>query len=774
MRRLTSIIAAVAIAATGLTLSSSVASAAGGTAKTIRSTTTSPAAVPNASALRMERLEKSNTFLVVGRNTSVAGSNLHVWKMKEDLTFDNSFGAKDLGTDFSAPTSSNSVCASTNGTNCARLENFSVNENADTFSVVYVRQLKGSGTNSMADADVISVLTGKISTGAIIAQAKYLATNSGRQLTATNWSSYSTTDLATSVCNEAHGATINSSPLNYSWAMFWESFIRSDGAIVYSIDCQYSNIQNLSGPSAIKEYSSSIISVLKPSGNTFVKDTTFGTNGIVKLNNALTECGHSMVSSSSDNSVNSLTSTKTLFVAQNTSWPRTTTTPNYLQGNNNISSFDGCDNNPGNAATENISTFQANGKVKKTVSYPTGKNFFAMRWVIDSQGRWNAVATVRPIGGAPSPTQANAPVLIRLLPDGSLDATLGTTGMKELTGLPSTVTVNGTSITMYYSVDGLASTANTTYFTGFASSGFSNCGTQSGSYTSKIYPYYFSIETGLVTSYGTNGLGEASVTEISNAGTCGGESLGGAAFINSEGRPATVLQVAAIGSQAAGLVYTVWDAADGVISGGDGTSSSGGGRTDTKVYSKSLPAKTQEDTALQILTKKQAKDLDLRSTTPKVCVALTDSVLMVNTGKCTVQVIDEDTKQVLRTMRTTVTKTDQEVGSTLTTDDPIKFKQASTKLSKTALAQITELAGAAGAAKKVVIIGHSASLYEDSKFSYAISRDRANAVRAALVKAGVKASVIETVALSTNQPLTTKKTEAAQEKNRRVEVFILE
>jgi outer membrane protein OmpA-like peptidoglycan-associated protein len=144
---------------------------------------------------------------------------------------------------------------------------------------------------------------------------------------------------------------------------------------------------------------------------------------------------------------------------------------------------------------------------------------------------------------------------------------------------------------------------------------------------------------------------------------------------------------------------------------------------------------------------------------------------MVNNGRCIVRIIDEDTKKVLRTMTTTVKAAEVEAGSLLTTDEPIMFKMASARLSKAAQDQITELAKAAENASRVVVIGHSASLGDVSAYSYAISRDRANAVRAALVKAGVKAT-IEVVTLSYSQPISTKKTEASQAKNRRAEVYI--
>jgi outer membrane protein OmpA-like peptidoglycan-associated protein len=136
-----------------------------------------------------------------------------------------------------------------------------------------------------------------------------------------------------------------------------------------------------------------------------------------------------------------------------------------------------------------------------------------------------------------------------------------------------------------------------------------------------------------------------------------------------------------------------------------------------------------------------------------------------------VRIIDEDTKRVIRTMSTLVKKSEVDAGTTLTTDEPIYFRQASNRLSKNALAQVAELAEAAKDASRVVVIGHSASLGDVSAYSYAISRDRANAVRAALVKAGVKAT-IEIVTLSYSQPISTKKSETSQAKNRRAEVYI--
>jgi outer membrane protein OmpA-like peptidoglycan-associated protein len=527
---------------------------------------------------------------------------------------------------------------------------------------------------------------------------------------------------------------------------------------------------------AVKEYQGALIATIKPTNGSFAIDTSFGTNGYVKLSNPLTECSNTMPSMTSDTSITSVSSTKTALLSQVESYARVTTIPSWLNNMNvTVGSYEGC-YNTGNVSLTSVTlnSFTVSGKLKKAASFPVANRFYVMRWVIDPQGRWNSTVTLMPSGGNVMPS--STPTMIRLLADGSPDTGLGANGMKTLTGLPATVTVNGTSVRMNYSLSGLATTAKGNYFVGFATSGGTpSCSSNSGSYSTTVYPYYFSLESGLLTSYGTNGLGASYTYETNNTSNCssGDTSLGGTSYINSEGRPSRVGQLAAISSQTAGLAYVAWDAADGVIGGGDGTISaaSAAGRVDKKVYSTKLPTAAQPDSALTVLTAKQAEDLDIRTSTPKICIALTTSVMMVNPGRCVVRIIDEDTKKVLRTMTTTVKKADVQEGTTLTTDEPIMFKQASIKLSKQAQAQVAELAEAAKTASRVVIIGHSASLGEVSAYSYAISRDRANAVKAALVKAGVKVA-IEVVALSYNQPETTKKTEAAQAKNRRAEVFI--
>jgi outer membrane protein OmpA-like peptidoglycan-associated protein len=427
-----------------------------------------------------------------------------------------------------------------------------------------------------------------------------------------------------------------------------------------------------------------------------------------------------------------------------------------------------------------IISIQANGTIKNTVDLPTGFDYFISRWVIDPQGRWNASVRPMSMGGQQSPTPP-AVEFIRLLPDGTFDTSFGTNGIKAMPSLPSAVTVNGTSVNMNYSISGFAATATGILFTGFALafSGNPSCGSPPYANSSMTYyPYYVSSDTGLLTSYGNNGLGEPVSIEILGADRC---SPGGAvrtSYINSSGAHALFAQTRAIGAQAAGLTSATWLKADGVTSGGEGVGVAGvQGRTDNKVYSRKLPTRTQVETSLNVLTKKASRTQMLRTRTPKVCVALTQSVVLVKTGRCRIDIVNRASRRTVRSLSTWVSSKESAVGTTVTPNDPIRFAQVSRRLSRTARTQIAELAETASEARRVIIVGHSAGLTENRISNNRIALQRAAAVKAALraefKKAGVKVP-ISIVSVGPNAPLTTKKSNSAQARNRRVEVFILQ
>jgi outer membrane protein OmpA-like peptidoglycan-associated protein len=417
-----------------------------------------------------------------------------------------------------------------------------------------------------------------------------------------------------------------------------------------------------------------------------------------------------------------------------------------------------------------ILRISSTGVVTRTAVASAGDAFdarFSLR--LDAGGR--------PLMVGASYADTSKLVMARLKTDGTLDTSVFASGF---TSLPIGAAPAGAT-TVNATIMGIITSAEKVYIsvllTDQEKSSFSCNAT-----TPLAFGYrtaVLSYANGYTATFGTNGVSDRVTFNAPEKAIC--TFLSGGSSVANTGSPRIAY------TNGTSLFYTEWQRpsdATGGSEGGTGTGgytkdtggapssgeSSGATRTDKKIYKK-LPTTVQADTALKVLSAKDAKTLDIRTTTPRICVALTTSVLMVNNGRCIVRIIDEDTKKVLRTMTTTVKAAEVEAGSLLTTDEPIMFKMASARLSKAAQDQITELAKAAENASRVVVIGHSASLGDVSAYSYAISRDRANAVRAALVKAGVKAT-IEVVTLSYSQPISTKKTEASQAKNRRAEVYI--
>ena len=417
-----------------------------------------------------------------------------------------------------------------------------------------------------------------------------------------------------------------------------------------------------------------------------------------------------------------------------------------------------------------ILRISSTGVVTRTAVASAGDAFdarFSLR--LDAGGR--------PLMVGASYADTSKLVMARLKTDGTLDTSVFASGF---TSLPIGAAPAGAT-TVNATIMGIITSAEKVYIsvllTDQEKSSFSCNAT-----TPLAFGYrtaVLSYANGYTATFGTNGVSDRVTFNAPEKAIC--TFLSGGSSVANTGSPRIAY------TNGTSLFYTEWQRpsdATGGSEGGTGTGgytkdtggapssgeSSGATRTDKKIYKK-LPTTVQADTALKVLSAKDAKTLDIRTTTPRICVALTTSVLMVNNGRCIVRIIDEDTKKVLRTMTTTVKAAEVEAGSLLTTDEPIMFKMASARLSKAAQDQITELAKAAENASRVVVIGHSASLGDVSAYSYAISRDRANAVRAALVKAGVKAT-IEIVAMSYTQPEKTAKSEKSQAKNRRAEVYI--
>jgi outer membrane protein OmpA-like peptidoglycan-associated protein len=396
--------------------------------------------------------------------------------------------------------------------------------------------------------------------------------------------------------------------------------------------------------------------------------------------------------------------------------------------------------------------------------------------VIDPAGRWVSIASVT--NGSTTTYSA-----LRLNTNGTPDTTLGAGGLKALT-LPSTVTLGGVSRPVTFRLSGMITTTDEVFFAGYIGYGTypQNCN-QPGSYSTMTRPFIVSLKSaGLVTTFGSSGIGQE-YTVTGTTTSCGAFPTSLNTFISKTGAHFGL----AYGTSS--MKTVTWQPVPGVTGGGEGGTGTGGAtndtggkpftgasnglsRADTTVYKK-LPTSTGEDFAFRALSAAEAKTAELVSLTPKVCITFNRSVLTVNPGKCRVEVRDKATDEVLRKL-TTIVEEDgsSDEGSTADSIDPILFTEASAKLSKAARAQLKEIVEATESAGTILVVGHSASLTENSPSNWLISLNRARAVRAAMIKAGVKAP-IQVLALGSKAPVETKKTEKAQSQNRRVEIFIL-
>ena len=743
-------------------------------ASVIRGTQVGPASVPNATVDRAIRLARTGKFLIAGRDSTNANANVHLWRVNDDLTIDSSFAAIDMGSDFSLPTQAQSGCSMY----CFDFSNIIVNESVDRY-FLFSRRETSNPASSSDRRQLFTLITGKISTGEILTSTRMVDLNTNDN--ASDWSSLNAVSLALPACTAATGSSVNGSGLTYAYINGYSTTIRPDGSLVIPASCYYSNY-GYGGPpsSTVYEHQAQILIGLKQSGTTLASDTSFGTNGVSVLSNDTSICAEPVNTSMANNAL-SMNNLVDAYIPFNLSTaPRTTTVPQHMSSNG-VTAYNGCHDiwNSQNRSSRNV-VVNINGTVISDQAFPTGHQYRTSRWVIDPQGRWNTV--IRGFTSGMN-TQFTDTFFVRLTKQGAFDTTLGTNGMKNIQSLvPASVNVNGTSIRLNYSIMGFATTATGIMFTGFtaASSPSMTICDINNRYTTDVtrafYPYYLTPDEGLVTSYGTDGLGEP-VSIIYPAGSsCSGFSS--LQFITPQGQHALMAAPTQSGTQPAGLMLAKFGAAAGVTGGGDGSGevSASSGRTDTKVYSRKLPPKVQTNTTLNVLTKKASRTQSLRSRTPKICVATKQDIVMVKKGTCTVDVVVTASNRKVRSLTTKVQEADVEVGTTVTAEDPITFKRASVRLSAAAKAQIAEIATSASTAERIILVGHTALLTEATASNNFISLHRAARVKDALQAEFKKAGVtvpINIVSLGSQAPLTTKRTEASQSRNRRVDIYIV-
>ena len=196
--------------------------------------------------------------------------------------------------------------------------------------------------------------------------------------------------------------------------------------------------------------------------------------------------------------------------------------------------------------------------------------------------------------------------------------------------------------------------------------------------------------------------------------------------------------------------------------------------TDPTVY-RTAPKEVAGNSAIIVLTPIQNKVMDIVSKTPSVCLPNDDDLIFIDEGKCIAEVVNAKTRKALRTLRTTVVSDDiaeLQVGNEVAVLAPLYFIAGSFDFKPESLARLAKLKNRITNAGSVLVAGHSGILLGNTPENIKLAGERAKAAVKELKARGAKGpfSVASVGALD---PATTVKTQAAQEKNRRVVIVLI-
>ena len=194
----------------------------------------------------------------------------------------------------------------------------------------------------------------------------------------------------------------------------------------------------------------------------------------------------------------------------------------------------------------------------------------------------------------------------------------------------------------------------------------------------------------------------------------------------------------------------------------------------SKVWAK-LPAKAQTSTFLTVLSNDQAPTRRVASLTPVVCLGAKYDVVLLNAGRCTIQIKDSKSGRVIKSMTTLVSERargQKLIGTPVDPVGPLLFETGTTGLRAPALATIKSAKKAMSDATSILIVGHSGSALGNTPANQKLSVERAAQMRQLLVKGGVK-TPISTYGLGALDPVTDMVYEFAQKTNRRVAIYLI-
>ena len=196
--------------------------------------------------------------------------------------------------------------------------------------------------------------------------------------------------------------------------------------------------------------------------------------------------------------------------------------------------------------------------------------------------------------------------------------------------------------------------------------------------------------------------------------------------------------------------------------------------TDTKVY-QIAPKEVAGKSAIMVLSTAQNKIADVVSKTPSICLPSDNDLVFIDEGRCIAEVVNVKTRKVLRTLKTTVVADDiseLEVGNEIAILTPLYFVAGTFDLKAQSLSRLTKLKDRVTAAGSVLVAGHSGVLMGNTPENLKLAKERADATVKILKARGAKGPFAVT-SVGALDPVTKVKTQAAQEKNRRVVIVLI-
>lgn len=175
------------------------------------------------------------------------------------------------------------------------------------------------------------------------------------------------------------------------------------------------------------------------------------------------------------------------------------------------------------------------------------------------------------------------------------------------------------------------------------------------------------------------------------------------------------------------------------------------------------------------MTTAQAKKFFINPLTPKVCLGSASNLAFIGKGRCTVQILRRSNGSVVATRTTRVvegTVTPSDIVVALAPPTVVYFNGGTALVKNTSKRDINALAPTARTASSVIVTGHSGNMGGESSNLVVLSQKRANAVRALLRGRGVN-QTIAIWSFGATSPVTSSKSNAKQDLNRRAEIYLI-